>query len=404
MKNYFKNLIGVSVLILVIYHCVKDNNSSKEIHYVPEVQPTKGITVLIDEPLVHMSGDPIEVTPVPTPYVPTPVPIPTAAPTPIPTQTPAPTPTPYVPTEEERQAEEKHKEQLWIYANEDLYKTFVKARDNFSNFYANGEASSQMKNLDIQMSQYDADYVDKNLHIIYDLLNRYTAAYEAGKFNDCITIGSQLYDMGYNYLDKNTLYQILVSNQLPSEYQGTIDFKTRGNSIYDMYGNIVLDNGQSVNIIGGTDDLVSALEMPNDDYNRMQTIAKWIRKLPNIVLNKYTQVRDLFADLDVCYFWSQTKVEKLARKEWKVIKQNGQDMYGFDLDSTSLRYSDEEGSYVYVNPDGYVYGPVQYDDNARIDYLYSFQDAMVSGEGDVYFLDNAIHNMVSDQQNRAYSK
>ena len=404
MNNYFKNLIGISALILVIHFCVKDSNTTKQNNnYVPVSQPISETTFEVAEPV--FSFNEVVVTPTPTSViveasVPTPVPLPTV----VDTTEVVSTPTPYVPTEQEIQAQAKYQQDLLVYANEDLYNTLVKARDSYSKFYGNGEASSQMRNLEIQMSQYDADFVDSNLHTMYDLINRYVSSYEAGKYDDCINIGSKLYDMGNRYLDKNTLYQILVSNQLPEEYQGTVDFKNRGNSIYDMYGNIVLDNGREINIIGGTDDLVSAMEVSNDDYTRMQDMAKWIKKIPSVLLSHYTTFRDNFADLDVGYIWNQTKVERIARNEWNVIKKNGQDMYGFDMNNVTIHFSEENNSYVYEDYDGNQYGLVNYDDNAKIDYLYDLEDAIVSGEGDAYYLDNAIHNMISDQQNRQYNK
>ena len=392
MKNYFKNLMGVAAVILTIHLCVKDVYGPNQVekHEVNTTsEPIKEFSEYYDGPLFYGTGVEVTMEPVSTPNV---------------VETPVPTPTVYIPTEEEIQREAQHQENLYVFANEELYHTLVDARDNFSQFYANGEASSQMRNLGIQMSEYDVQYVDSNLHTIYDLLNRYVASYESGNYDNCISIGYNLYDMGFNYLDQNTLYQILVSNQLPSEYQGTVDFKNRGNSIYDIYGCIVLDNGKQLGLVGRNDDLLTPIEMPSDNYNRMHTVANWIKKMPKMLLNHYTPLYDTFADLDQGYFWNQTDVEKISRKEWNVLKQNGQNMYGFSPDNVIIRYSEENNSYVYENQDGYVYGPVNYEDNAKIDYLYDLQDAIVSGQGDVYYLDNAIHNMISDQQVRQYSK
>ena len=390
MNNYFKNLIGVAAVILTFHFCLKDVEAMKqntENRSTP--QPTKEVTEIIEEPVFYGTGAEVEITPAPTPNV---------------VETPVPTPTVYIPTEEELRAQAKHQEDLLTYVNENVYHTFANARENYSNFYSNGEASSQMQNLGIQMTQYDVDYVNNNMHIVYDLLNRYVSSYENGNYDDCITVGSQLLDMGENYLDKNTLYQILVSNQLPVEYQGTIDFKNRGNSIYDMYGNIILDNGKQVNIVGGTDDLICSSDIPYDNYNRMYMVADWIKKIPSILLNHYTPLRDTFSDLDVGYFWNQTKVERIARNEWNLLKQNGQAMYGFNPDNVVIRFSEDNNSYVYESSDGYPYGLVNYDDNAKVDYLYDLQDAIVAGEGDVYYLDNAISNMISEQQTKGYIK
>ena len=64
---------------------------------------------------------------------------------------------------------------------------------------------------------------------------------------------------------------------------------------------------------------------------------------------------------------------------------------------------DSANSYIYEGPNGEVYGMLGYADQARVNNIYTVQDAVVTQKGDVYQLDGNLKGMVA-QNGYTYQK
>lgn len=334
MKKYWKDILLVGAIIAVIHY----NHENKELRQQdsqPVVTPTPAITEVIT-------------TPVPK-------------------------------TDEEiaREISEKARaEKLLIYANEDLYRTLSTAYDNFNRFYANGEASTQMRNSGTYLSDNDASNVDSNMRNMYQLLSNYVNAFQSGDYDTCAQIGEQIYNM--NGLEKIYFYNLLVNSKIPNQYR----------------------DGRNLCLIGPSDLLICGIEQASDLYNSVQIQAKWISTIPNIILDQYQVIDNSNGDDGNCYIWNQSNVERTCGREWSVIREQGKSMYGVDPSTVHIRWSDEANTYYYEDQNDVVYGPLDPYSNQAVDHIYEIQDAMVFGSGNVYALDGFLKDMVST---RGYS-
>lgn len=277
------------------------------------------------------------------------------------------------------------------YVNEEVYDHLVNAKNNFNRLYYNGEVSSQMRNMGTSLNQGEAEYIDSSMRKIYELIYGYVDSYHRGDYQDCYQKAQNLFEM--NVMEKDFLFDILVSPKLPQEFRSGIDFE-QYQGIYDASGNIILKDGRLLRLIGGEDDLIKANTYPTTDYNRIVEKSEWYEKLPNLLFNEYSSIQNSNGYDGICYVWNQTVVENACRNEWASIRKEGQEIYGFDPNQVSIFWNLAEGIYYYEDLYGRVY-PLTTMGNSRIDHLYQVQDAITSREGDVYFLDNYIKNMRS---------
>ena len=204
--------------------------------------------------------------------------------------------------------------------NEEVYLHLSEAYNNMNSMYLNGEVSSQMTNNNIQLSQGDSKYIDENIKGIYYLISNYVKFYRENNFYSCSETARQIFN--YQGISKSDLYNILVSRKLPVECQSSLNYHNVG-GIYDNAGNIVLDNGRILRLIGGEDSIISNDDNYTDKYNRMVQLSKWYETLPMILFDQYASIQNVNGNDGVCYVWNQTKVERSCNREWNMIKQSG---------------------------------------------------------------------------------
>ncbi len=284
--------------------------------------------------------------------------------------------------------------------NEEVFLHLSEAYNNMRLMYLNGEVSSQMMNNNIQLSQGDSKYVDENMKGIYYLISSYVNFYRENDLYSCSEVARQIFN--YQGISKSDLYNILVSRKLPVECQSSLNYHNVG-GIYDNAGNIVLDNGRILRLIGGEDSIISNDDNYTDTYNRMIQLSKWYETLPMILFDQYASIQNVNGNDGVCYVWNQTMVERSCNREWNMIKQDGQSRYGFNSDTTSVIWDPNFVSYVFedINGQHFLLDDLE---NARVDHIFDVQDAIVSGVGDPYFLDNYEKNMRTYQDVYQYSK
>ena len=107
------------------------------------------------------------------------------------------------------------------YVNEEVYSNFVAARNRFSYLYQNGEVSSQMSNNGNVLSYDEASTIDYSMRVMYQLLNEYISYYESNQLDACYEKGKEI--LNYKGIDKQFLFDVLISKKLPEGYQILID-------------------------------------------------------------------------------------------------------------------------------------------------------------------------------------
>ena len=289
------------------------------------------------------------------------------------------------------------------FVNEEVYRNLHLAKSNWDQFYRNGQVSVQMKYNGTDLNHSDSDFIDSNMWKIYNLIFNYVASYESGDIENCAKNAKDLLYFYDNTINKDFLYRILIMNKLPAECQADIS-RPFYNSLFDQDGNILLDNGKKLSIIGIEDDILET-HYDNNFYDKMLKVSEWYEKLPTMLLEEYAFVENVnVINPEICYLWNETKIENICAKEWENLKISGQNIYGFDLDSTVIRWLPEANSYAYESQNGIIYGLLNDMDTSRVDHLYEVQDAIVTHIGDVSFLDSYIKNMISYQSIQQYTR
>ncbi len=296
-------------------------------------------------------------------------------------------------------ADEINYTEVYNLVNSEVYGYLLQARNNFSKLYAGGEVSSQMENNGTVLSPIEAEVIDVNMLEIYRLIYDYINYYNQGDVQSCYQTAQLLFRN--NMLSKEYLYSILVSRKLPGECQGSINFQE--GLIYDGRGNIILNNGRLLRLIGGEDDIISADVYTNDPYNNVVKLSEWYAKLPSIILDQYTYLTNSRGYDGVCYVWNQSNVEKACYHEWDYIRENAREVYGLDPDDTFMHWDSNRFTYVYEDQYGQIF-PFDLDTSNRLAHIFEVQDALVSRVGDVYSLDGYVKNMRASSTYQEYVK
>ena len=351
MKKYFKTLISIAVVVALIQSCQKKDMPEKK-----------------RERIIHIptSSETVET---------------------IPSQEAYETIAPVV------------HDDLYSYVNEEVYRNLCTARDQFNTMYSSGEVSSQMINHGTNVNGEDANYINSCMKNLYNLIQSYISAYESGNSEQCYQVAQTLYSVGCNDLNKGYLYRVIVQSKLPDGYKSAIEFDS-----YDGNDNLYLENGNRVHLIGGNDTLVSPSHYTNNSYSDMIYATEWISSLPSVLMSQYHDVESTYGNDGICYFWNETMVEKTCRREWEIVRRDGQSMYGLDPNTCRIVYLNDYNSYVYLDNDDQVIGTLDYANVDRVDHIYSVQDALTSKKGDVAYLDGSLREMYTTQINRGYRK
>ena len=280
------------------------------------------------------------------------------------------------------------------YVNDDIYYTLLSAKDKYESLLNNGDSvSEKMINNGVKLNVNNSGFIDHGVKGIYQLICDYVSAYEKRDYDTCYSSGKQLSEFTHN-LSKPFMYSLLVSDKLDSEYQSQIKCDEFGNFVYQS-GNITLENGRQIRIIGGKDPLFGENNL-SDVNSRM----KWIETIPSIIFNKYSQVKNNTND-GVCYIINETMAEDCCYEEFDALLTEGASEYSFDkTDATILSKNDE-----YVFAKGYdVYGLLDYNQKTRYERMSVVKNALSTHQADVLYLDSCASDLYNKQTNNGYNK
>ena len=213
-------------------------------------------------------------------------------------------------------------EELRCYVDEDIYLNLKNAKDNFEGLFKNNEdITTRMKKVGISLTDADSDFINDGVNNIYSLICNYIISYESGDYNSCIDIFKKLINCYKSGLSKDFLFKILVSNNLPIEYQSPIKYDEYGN-MYDSSFNIKLKNNKLIRLIGLNDNLIINDIEYFDKYNNSYLISKWFQELPNSLICKYSVINNSSDNDGICYFCNETKTNEVCNKEYyQVIEE-----------------------------------------------------------------------------------
>ena len=317
-----------------------------------------------------------------------------------------PAPVPVEPAEEERDYIYPEATDYQVnFVNNVIYDNLVQAKKNFESLLASGKVSTQMQNNGTHLQDGDVRFVDDCMSYMYGLVCKYVDCYQTGNIQGCVDTAKAMCDFDLNGFNKSYLFDVMVASKLPREFNdGTVhvDFNSH-NGIYDNQGNIIMTNGRKLHVIGLADPILCATPEDKDDFDRIDRVSTWYCMVPKIITNQYAVVENTAGNDGICHVWNQTNVEACCRREWASIRKDGQSMYGLNPDTVHIRWEDSANSYIYEGPNGEVYGMLGYADQARVNNIYTVQDAVVTQKGDVYQLDGNLKGMVA-QNGYTYQK
>ena len=284
--------------------------------------------------------------------------------------------------------EEDCKNYYYEFVNPDVYENLRFAYDSFEKFRESGAASKQMKSNGSKLSSTDAEYIDDHMELCYKLINQYVAAYESNDVEKCYEIGKELYDLYYSF-GPDVLYKIKIMQNLPKDFQSPI---VDGNS-YDSMGNIILENGNKICLIGPPDDIVGEVPDYGDLYDDMYFRSRWFRNIPAFILDYY-DVFNAKDDGNVCYIMDYSLAERACRRGWEEIYAEGREMYDDN------RINGVNDYYFYI--DKKKIGKLSSEQIDRVNDIYYIEDIVVSHEGDPYQVDTAYKSIVYGLQEHGY--
>lgn len=294
-------------------------------------------------------------------------------------------------------------ESLDYFVSDDIYQNLKNAKNSYENLLNNGEAVSiKMKNSGIALSDSDSVIIDDGINNIYSLICQYITEYESRNFDGCIKAFNSLSYYYYSGLSKDYLFKLLISNNLPVEYQSSIKYDEFGN-MYDSSNNIRLENGKVIRLIGANDNLVLNNNQYYNQYENAYLMSKWIENLPSSLFGKYTVINNTSND-GVCYFWNETNVCDLCNKEYYQIISDGSNMYGYDNDNVQIICIDEDlKKYAFTDNNQNIYGELSYDQNMKIEKIVEIKNTVNTKKGNVLVLDSYISDMYN-KYNNTYNK
>ncbi len=282
---------------------------------------------------------------------------------------------------------------FYSYVNGDYYNNMVSAKEAFDQLLSNGSVAAQIINRGNSLSSDECSFVDHSISNIYQNICNYINSYNVNDVVGCYNSGINLtheYDSGLGFTNVSNL---LIARSLPSPYQSEIVTN-------EGYGNYRLNNGYLIHLLGSDSDTLLSYSNNADSYTR----SLWYRDLPSVITNHYTSIRSVNGDDGVCYFLNDVKTDHLCTNEWNNIKNEDSAIYGFDPSITSVIFSGDVNSYVYVDYDSNVYGSLSTEKSIRVEHILMVQDALACHEADVSNLDSALRDMYTIESNKVYSR
>ena len=278
------------------------------------------------------------------------------------------------------------------YVNEDVYNTLLNARNKYESLlYGDDSVSEKMLYTGIKLNVNDSGHIDSGVKSIYDLICGYISSYDNKDFNACYNYALKLNE--YSYKITNTyLYDLLVKNNLDSDFQSNIKYDEYGMPIY-QYGNILLENGKQIRFLGGDNSFTNNL---NDFNSRM----KWIESIPAMLFDRYSQIRNIDND-GVCYVINVTKANGYCTKEINSLISECSSAY--NVDENGIKINESDGEY-YFTSNGQMLGLLDYNQKSRYELIKYINDAITAGKADCLLLDSQVSNIYNDQSNNTYNK
>ena len=280
------------------------------------------------------------------------------------------------------------------YVNNNVYSTLLTAKDKYESLLNNGDSvSEKLINNGVRLNVNNSGFIDHGIKGIYQLICDYVSAYEINDYNTCYNAAKQLSDFTYT-LSKSFMYGILINDKLEKDYQSELKCDQFGNFVFQN-GNLTLENGKQIRIIGGKDDLLG-----ENNLCDIESRMKWIKDIPSIMFNRYSQINGNTGD-GVCYIINETMAEDCYYEEFDALLIEGASEYSFDKTDATIR--PEKNEYVFANNND-VYGLLDYNQKCRYERIKIVKDALSMHQVDVLYLDSCVTDMYNKQVNNGYNK
>ena len=287
---------------------------------------------------------------------------------------------------------------FYCFTSKDFYEELISAKEGFKNLFDKGSVSTQMKKNGCDLSSNEAKFIDQSLNEVYSNISKYIKCFKNEDYMNCYRYGVLLYNSYYQNFGYNELYQLLVEKNLPKKYQSNISYQDSTNDAY------VLENGKQIRLIGSSqDELLSSNKYSSDLYEDALLKMKWYKKLPSMIMNRYSAIEDNYLDSDSCYLLNEKYAEDLCNNEWNKIIEEESKTYGFSKKNVSVYWDYDCESYIYVDSNNNILGIASSNNGQKIDQILMVEDAIETHEGNVYELDYAIRGMSHDN-NKSKSK
>ena len=293
--------------------------------------------------------------------------------------------------------EDNYNDDFYCFTSTDFYNTLVDAKKKYDSLLKNGKVSEQIINNGTNLSKKEKKYIDSSIDYIYENISKYIKAFKKKNYDSCYKYGVNLYNTYYDTFGYDQVCKLLVLNNLPSKYQSNIAYQ-------DDNGTYKLDNGKTIRLIGyDNDKLLSSNKYSNDLYEDALLKMEWFKKLPKMITNKYSYIKNNYLDDDDCFIWNETYVENTCSDLLNGIVNEDSKYFDFNKDRVVISWDDDYNSYLYIDDNNNIRGYLSDENNKTIDDLVIIQDAIDTHEANVYEVDVAFRN-ISSKKEKSYSK
>lgn len=280
------------------------------------------------------------------------------------------------------------------YVNDNIYHILLSAKAKYEDLLNYGDSVSQkMINNGVSLNENISGFVDHGMKGIYQLICDYVSAYEINDYATCYVSAKQLSDFT-NTISKSFMYSLLVNDGLDNEFQSPIKCDQFGNFVFEN-GNIVLENGRQIKVIGGLDSILSESNLSDVDSR-----IKWIEEIPLVIFTKYSQIKNNNND-GVCYIINETKAEDCYLEEYDNLLTSGSLQYSFDKTDAEIKCINDD--YVFVK-DNSIYGLLDYNQKSEFVRIQAVKNALISHQADALYLDSCVTDLYNNHVNRGYNK
>lgn len=280
------------------------------------------------------------------------------------------------------------------YVNINVYNTLLSAKDKYESLLNNGDSVSQkMIDSGVKLNVNNSGFIDHGVKGIYQLICDYISAYDKGDYDTCYNSAKQLSEFT-NTLSKPFMYKLLINDKLDSEFQSEIKCDQFGNFVF-ANGNIVLENGRQIKVIGGSDPIFG-----ENNLSDVESRIKWIENIPSVIFNRYSQIKNTNND-GICYIINETKAEDCYFEEYDSILTEGASEYSFDKSGAEIRAVSDD--FVFVK-DNSVYGLLDYNQKNSFERIQVIREALTTHKTDALYLDSCVTDLYNKYINRGYNK